>query len=281
MNQTDITYETPAQPRQLRLDTETRCNATCLSCHRFLSNRKGEMSFELIGEILDDVSRWPEPLTEIIPVNYGEFFMRPDWLAILKVIAHKLPKTQIVIPTNGLLLDDAKIDALCTIPTVKLINFSINAFFEETYEAFMGCKADFERLEQSMKLIKVMRPDITLWASMVSDPEFSTDLERDKFIQRWNPFAHPQILPAASAGRGKQIWNAVELPCRSIFSDMVIGFDRKISSCCFDAGFTLDLGYYDGDLLRNWWSKEMVSFREVHNEHRREEIALCKNCTFA
>ena len=63
--------------------------------------------------------------------------------------------------------------------------------------------------------------------------------------------------------------------------DIVVGFDRKISSCCFDASFSIPLGMYEGDLLRNWWSKEMVEFRELHNTHKRTEIDICKNCTFA
>ena len=98
---TDITYQTLPQPRQVRIDSTTFCNASCLSCHRFLTKRKGEMPIELIRQILDDVSKWHQPLREIVPVNYGELFLRDDWYSILYMMAQKLPYTQIVIPTNG------------------------------------------------------------------------------------------------------------------------------------------------------------------------------------
>ncbi len=58
----EIVYITPPQPRQIRLDSTTRCNAQCLSCHRHLTERKGEMDESLVVKILDDVSRGAKPL---------------------------------------------------------------------------------------------------------------------------------------------------------------------------------------------------------------------------
>ena len=244
MNQGEITYQTPKQPRQLRLDSTTFCNASCLSCHRFLSNRQGEMSQGLITQILQDVSKWPEPLTEIIPVNYGEFFMRKDWAWILMQIAYYLPYTQIVLPTNGSFMDDKLVANLAKVPTLKIINFSVNAYFDGTYEQFMKLPAEtIPKIRKAIAQLRILRSDITLWVSMVFDPMYQSDLERDMFKAYWEGWAYPQILPAASAGRpNKKPLNLVELPCRSIFSDLVIGYDKKISSCCFDSNFSLDLG---------------------------------------
>ena len=263
--QVEITYSTPSQPRQLRLDTTTFCNAGCRSCHRFLSTREGKMSQARFFDILDDVARWSEPLTEIVPVNYGEFFTLPDWERILKTISQRLPKTQIIIPTNGSLLDDDKIDKLCKIAVVKLLNFSVNAFFDETYKTFMELPAKtLDRIASLIRRLKVQRSDITAWVSMVHDPSYQTDLERDKFIEFWRDKAdHVWILNAASCGRpDKKIVIPNKLPCRSIFSDIVIGFDGKLSSCCFDASFSaFDLGYYSGDLKRDWNSDKFKQFR--------------------
>ena len=119
MKQTDITYPTPTQPKQLRLDLTTKCNASCLSCHRFLAEgRVGGMNHALLDQILGDVTQWETPLLEIVPVNYGEFFLREDWYEILTKIASRLPRTHIVIPTNGSLLDESKVVQLSRIPTV-------------------------------------------------------------------------------------------------------------------------------------------------------------------
>lgn len=278
----DIVYKTPRIPHQLRLDTTTQCNASCLSCHRHLSNREGEMPFDLIERLVNDVARWNPPLPEIIPVNYGEFFMREDWLEILEILANKIPQTSIVLPTNGALLTEEKVTNLCNIPNLGIINFSINAFFDETYEAFMGLKAsNLINIEDAMRQIAVQRPDIAIWASMVFDPQYSSDLQRDLFYRHWSELSSPQILTASSAGRGTEMKIPRKIPCRSIFSDIVVGYDGKLSSCCWDSRFQLDLNYYSGDLLKDWQNKELIEIRRIHNEHRREEIDLCKFCSSA
>jgi len=283
VKQSDITYAVPPQPRQIRLDTTTNCNAKCLSCHRFLSNRHGEMHVDLINEVLDDVARWESPLVEIVPVNYGEFFLYPHWEYVLNAIKRKLPNTQVVIPTNGWVMTSGIIKVFAEIPNIKVINFSVNAFFEDTYEQFTGLNAkNIESIRNNIKHIHLLRPDITVWASMVFDPMYQTDLERDNFIQYWTGIAIPQVIPAASARRPeKKPCKPVLSPCRSLFSDMVIGYDRKISSCCFDPSFSLDMGYYSGDAKKDWNSDRMQRIREIHNQHKRTEIELCKECTYA
>ncbi len=280
----EITYKTPAQPRQLRLDTVgNKCNASCLSCHRFNSNREGEMPGSMIENILDDIFHWQTPLTEIVPVNYGEFFMRKDWFTILDAIQVTLPQTQIVLPTNGALLRLKDIPLLCSIRTLKIINFSINAYFAETYRWFTGLNPEnVDKIKHLIVAIKKLRPDISIWVSMVNSPMYQTDLERDLFIKEWTGWAYPQILNAASAGRPDMIVSHhVKIPCRSIFSDMVVGFDGKLSSCCWDAGFNLDLSYYTGDLKKDWLNEQFTELRRRHNQHIRDTSGLCSGCTYA
>lgn len=290
MKQTEITYQTPKQPNQVRLDTTTSCPASCLSCHRFVDGdkntlfRKGLMPSELVYEIINDIAKWPQPLQEIVPVNYGEVFAYPDWQETLRFISQKLPKTRIVIPTTGIYFNPETIKKLTGIRTVSIINFSVNAFFEETYKAFCGLpEENLRNIENACKLFRLLRPDIDLRASMVFDPVYQTDLERDLFLNHWKGIVNSTwVLPAASAGRRDKVGSlSPTLPCRSLFSDIVIGFDRKISSCCFDAGFQINCGTYTGNILDNWQGKELTKLRDLHNTHQRSQVKLCSKCTFA
>uniref|UniRef100_A0A6M3IWH6 Putative iron-sulfur cluster-binding domain contining protein n=1 Tax=viral metagenome TaxID=1070528 RepID=A0A6M3IWH6_9ZZZZ len=242
------------------------------------------MPNDMILKVLNDVARWPEPLNEIIPVNYGEFFMRKDWLWVLQMIENKLPHTRIVIPTNGTKMDDKIVTDLCTIQTIDIINFSVNAFYDETYKAFMKLSPDrLHKIPETIGLIKVLRPDIQIRCSMVADTAWCTDYEKDIFQYFWKQQGvEPWVLPAASACRGTKLLHPVLIPCRSIFSDVVIGYDGKLASCCFDPGFSCyDLGEYSGDLKADWNNEKFTKFRELHNTHRRTEIPTCKGCSFA
>jgi len=242
------------------------------------------MSLDLIDQILDDVSQWEQPLEEICPVNYGEFFMREEWFLILNKIAHKLPYTMITLASNGMLLDEKAVTLLCKIPTFKVINFSINAYYDETYTMFTGLPVEnLERIKKAITLLKIMRPDIRRKVSMVFSPEYQTDLERDLFQNFWYQWAEPWVIPPASAGRkgGLKPHQPVLIPCRSIFSDFVVGYDGKLSSCCFDSQFSLPLGNYTGDIRADWNNEELAELRRAHNEGERNQYDICKVCTFA
>jgi len=241
------------------------------------------MATEFMVKILDDVKRWDEPLGEIVPMNYGEIFMRKDWVWVLQTISDKLPLTPIVIPTNGYALIEKNVDLLCSVETFKVINFSVNAYFDETYEKFTGLPAkNMQRIEEACKRIKVLRSDVVIRLSMVSDPMYQTDIEKDAFKKFWGQFGEVWIIPAASSNRpDKKPIIHTSIPCRSIFSDIVVGYDGKLTSCCFDPSMIIDCGEYSGDLRRDWRNPKLEELRMVHNEHNRQTIKWCKGCSFA
>jgi len=240
------------------------------------------MTLQTVTNILGGISKWPLPLTELVPVNYGEFFLHPDWHSILEVAEHLLPRTQIVIPTNGSKLTEDNVQLLSSIGTVKVVNFSINAFLASTYEQFCMLPAsNLKRIEKAIILLRSLRSDIIIWASMVYDPMYQSEKEKELFIHHWLQYGvTPQIIPASNCARHRQIIKTT-LPCRSIFSDLVIGYDYKLSSCCFDAGFVLDIGEYKGDVLKAWTNGKLNNLRRTHNAGDRQQYPLCAACSFA
>lgn len=281
----DIKYTASPFPRQIRLDSVNYCQARCRFCHILQVDRpKAKMSLAKIEEIINEIAQWPQHPQEVVPVNYGEMLIHEQWFDILKLVEIKLPRTRIVLPTNGALLDWEKLRKLLTIKTLRLVNLSINAAFDESYEAIMSLPAsNIQRLRNIAARIRQDRPDITVWASMVHSSLWLTDLERDRFIEFWRDVAIPQVNSATFCGNGEKPWRMVKEPCRSLFSDMVIGADGKIGSCCYDVGFTHDLGQHpqDGTLLEIWNGPKFRVLREVHNAGKRGNIPICAGCTFA
>lgn len=280
-----ITYSTPVVPRQVRLDTVNYCQARCIFCHLLQSNRpKNRMDMGMVEQILNEIATWPQPPNELVSVNYGECFLHPYWFDILKLIEYKLPYTRIVVPTNGALLDYENLRKLLSIRTISHINFSINAAFEESYTEIMGLPAsNMMKVRNLAARIRQDRPQIQVWASAVVNSLWMSDLERDKFIEQWRDVAVPQINSAAFCNGREKPWRALKEPCRTIFSDMVVGGDGKIGSCCYDPNLVIDLGCYpqDGTLLELWQGEKFRRLRQVHNEGKRGDYAPCGGCTFA
>lgn len=279
-----MNYTVPAQPKQVRLEITNKCNAHCITCHRSTMTRDlGNMSWELLDKCLNDIRQFPEPLFEVVPSNYGETFMAEQWKEKLQLIAKRLPNTRMVIPTNGTLLTDGYVGELCHIPTLKLVNLSINAFLPETYEFFHKLPAkNLETIKRAAIRIRELRPDITLWMSMVLDSQIQSPKEVDLFIEKWSVIGIPQINPAQYNNRPDRTPIVpVKLPCRSLFSDLVINYDGRATSCCFDSDCQLIIGDSTKSLLDIWHSKEFSELRNRHLQGKREMIPLCRSCTYA
>lgn len=280
-----ISYITPLVPHQIRLELTSKCNAKCLTCHRSKMTRPlGDMSWELLMKCLEDVKDFPQVLSEVVLSNYGETFMYPQWYQAMELTVKILPHTPIVLPTNGTFLTEETVNKLCLIPTLKLVNVSVNAFLPETYRKFHSIDPKaIEVIKSGITRVRQLRPDITIWVSMAYDYLCQSPREVELFREFWSQYGIVQVNTVSYAGvKGKEPLIPVSLPCRSIFSDMVIAYNGDVSSCCFDVNIEVNLGNAnETNLLDIWNSSKFAEFRRKHNEGKRAKFAICSKCSFA
>lgn len=281
-----MNYSTPLQPKQVRLELSSFCNAHCVACHGHgqypMTRPKGHMPFSLVEKCVQDIKKFPNILSEIVPTGYGELFLHPQWFKILEYIARELPRVRMVIPTNGTLLKDGVMETLSRVSTLKLIDLSVNAFLPETYRVFHKLPPEnLARVEEAAKKIRQLRPDIMLWVSMVRSSQYQSPTEVELFIQHWSRYGKVMINQAEYC-KGPEPITPVILPCKSLFSDMCVSWDGRVTSCCYDADCELVVGdTVKESLLDIWFSKRFSEIRTFHNEGKRAELEICKHCTFS
>lgn len=275
------------QPRQVRLELTNHCPAHCWPCHRNLMTRPlGFMSMSLVEKCLKDIRQFPSPLTEVVPTGWGEAFFHPQWQEILMLISRYLPRTTMVLPTNGTLLVDSMADKLAQVPTLKLVNFSVNVALPATYEAYFKLPASkMEIVEKAIVRLKQLRPDIAIWISMVRESRLQSPREVELFQEKWSKYGAVQISQAEYAGvPGREPITPVTLPCRSLFSDLVVLYDGACLSCCYVADKVEELVIGDAmaeNLLDIWHGKLFTELRQKHLSGKRAEVKLCSSCTFS
>jgi len=284
----DLQYNIPVQPRQVRLELSSACNAKCAVCHRLTMQRTpGHMSFELVKKCIEDIRKFPNVLTEISPSHYGEFLLNPEYKKIMMYISASVPYTRMALATNGSLFNDESVSLLVSLPNLKWVNVSVNAYLPETYKAFTGLEKDnLPRIKDAVMTIKKLRPDITLQVSMVADSSYQSPRERELFIEYWNKLKIQPVIESAQYNNRPNRAPAVPifLPCRSLFSDLVVLQDGQVISCCFAADPDPDLVVGDAlreNLLNIWHSDKFRKIRSLHNAGKRSEIPICSRCTFA
>jgi hypothetical protein len=245
------------------------------------------MSRELLEKCLQDIKAMPQPPAEIVPSNFGEAFLAPDWAGSLQLIAKRLPRTGMVVPTNGTLLTEANVVKLAQVPTLKLVNFSVNAIRKETYEAFHGLpfEKSYETITNAVVRLRQLRPDVTVWVSMVRSSEYQSPGEAELFVQHWGSVVGPQNVQLNQAEYSQRPPIVpVTLACRSLWSDLVVLWDGRCMSCCYAADAQEDMVVGDATvepLLDIWHGKRFSELRRVHSEGRRVELPTCSRCTFA
>ena len=245
------------------------------------------MTWELFEHIIRDIASWPQPLKELVPTNFGELQMNRDWERMLHLVEEKLPRTGIVIVTTGTLMTDEFLEKLALVKTVKLVNFSINAYFAETWSRIMRLPEKLmPRAVQAVHDFRSRRPDVDVHVSMVYDQELMTELERDLFYSYWSQFGPTELNNVSYAGHPTRRSNPpTTLPCRSIFDGLTV-FDTGLvgSNCCFDgdADSQLKVGSVPEErLLDIWHGEKLRKLAGMHNNGMRNSLNLCSGCTFA
>ena len=111
-------------------------------------------------------------------------------------------------------------------------------------------------------------------------------MEKDLFKEYWATFGSVTVSTVSFAGnpnRGPRV--PVTLACRSVVDGLVIFDDGAVSNgCCFNGDNVpeLRLGHFpEQGLLDIWRGDRIREIVELHNSGRRQDLPLCKGCTFA
>lgn len=287
-----VQHVLPEYPRQVRIETASFCPNSCSFCHAFgdfkpLTRKKGKMGREMYEALIDDIAGWEKPLYELVPVNFGELWVVKDWEWMLNLASRKLPKTRLTLVTTGTLLTPERLEKLAQVPTLAYVNFSMNAFFVETWTRILGVPEKYMKVAvNAVHILRDRRPDIEVNVSMVHDPDKITEVEKDIFIRYWSQFGPVTVSTVSFAGNPKHTPDPpVKLSCRSVFDGLVI-FDTGLVSmgCCFngDADSELNIGSFpEQGLMDIWRGEKLKRLGEIHNSGRRVELGLCRTCSFA
>lgn len=288
----DVHYTFPEYPRQVRIESAFSCPMACVVCHAWGSFKTPERpktfaSMEFIESILQDIASWEKPLHEIVPVDFSEWPAYPKWYEMGQMIDRYIPDTMMSLPTTGISFsDEENLKKLASIKTLKWLNFSINAYFEETWERFhRRPRRLMARILELPERFRDLRPDVTINISMVYDPLITSVLEAELFEAHWKAKDFRVGINTASYVKNPKRKPEVPLTiaCRSIFDGLVVFADGKVGTgCCFDSNAELTVGGFPkGKLLDIWKGAELKALGELHNSGKRTELDLCRNCTFS
>jgi len=264
-------------PEIINIETSIICNANCVTCPHKSIKRKINMEFETVKKIIDNASKYP--VKEIHPFNYGEPFIYPQFIELLRYVRKKMPKTKLIVYSNGAAMTEEQMTTVIKERLLDKINFSLDAASPKTYKLIRGLdyKKTVEKINYFIALKRKYGSNLDISVSFVLTS--GNEKELKLFKKYWKGKARLHI--ALDDGRsGRAFINRFsKMPCKSPFIRMFILTDGRVVCCEHDARGDMILGNINNNSLEEIWnSKEYRNLRMMHNSQNKKRVPLCKNC---
>lgn len=238
------------KPTHLAIEVTNACNADCIMCPYSSQTRlKGVMKAGEHALIIDKMKAWDAPVNMITHAGLGDPLLDKrleDKLVYEKSI---FPNAQVIVYTNGGLLDEARARRLLASP-VDVVSFSVNGFRKETYEEVMKIPRDatYANIERFNALRREQPRRVRMAVSLVKTDLCSPEEIRE-FVEYWRGKVDDVILPPwiswgdyfeKDANQDEE-----HVPCFYIWKTMMIDHDGTVKMCCED----YDSKYKMGNIL--------------------------------
>ncbi|MCX5905215.1 MAG: radical SAM/SPASM domain-containing protein [Proteobacteria bacterium] len=242
------------------------CNLKCRHCS--VQNRKdikrGYLEFDLFKKIIDTSPQ----LTCIILTRNGEPFLHPR---IFDMIAYaRQKKIHVSLYTNGILLDDTKINGIFE-SDLNEINFSMEGI-DDYYQYNRG--KDYSILASNITHVLRHRDQRKSALTVGINVAITEDSSHLPAIQQQWQHVVDYIMVEPLMGKGGKQRTA---PCRTLWRNLVIGWDGEAVPCCVDMLNSLVLGNVKQQTLAEIINGENA--RKLRKMHLMKNFPLvCKYC---
>jgi len=276
-------------PPQIVIETTSYCNLTCIHCsHREMIRPRQHMERSLYNKIVEEIGR-EAPQTEIWPTFYGEAFILNDELWDRLNYADQVGCKNLVLNSNGTLLDRYdNIDKVLRSPLKRFI-LSLDGLKPETFEKIRE-KAKYDVVYPAVeKLLKERErrgqtyPTITCQFSVMPD----NASEADDYFHYWTSRgAEVKIRPmlewtASGTVRSATISHNSDfrIACPWGNNTMAIHQDGSVVACAVDYEGLHKVGNAKTHTLLEMWGELKRTLRDIHRQHRWKDLpTICKGC---
>ncbi|MDP8254652.1 MAG: radical SAM protein [Candidatus Alcyoniella australis] len=278
-------------PRYLHVEITNRCNMRCVMCPREQMDRPtGLIDQGLFRRIVDQAAQHANLIEGVALMGLGEPLLHPQFVELTKLAADA-GAPHLYTSTNAALLDQAMARRLLESQALERIIFSLDGTKPETYEAIRR-HGDFAAVTSNIRGFLAAKaacgaslPRTTLQI-LVMD---STSDELEPFLEQWVPLLGPtdDILVKEVDTFGGQVEDrrvvdrtpAKRFACRQLYKDMSISWDGRVTVCCKDVLYRLEVGNVrDSTLEQLWRCAGWQRIRELHEQGRWDELTPCDGC---
>ncbi len=276
-------------PNRITVEVSNDCNIACTFCNRQkMCIDSGYMKDELFYKIIDEAAEHLP--VKLVPFFRGEPLMHPNFVDLIRYAKSK-GIGPIQMASNALLLDDKMQDDLIE-AGIDYISFSLDTTDEEIYSQsriYGDLALSAKNVENMGAKCKARRKQglsaPTLQVSTIELEQYKP-AQKD-FIEKWLKHVDIVRIYEVHDEYGRLVDPEVrkrlgdfdhQLPCRKIFTDMIIYRDGKIALCNYDWDEKRIIGDVSKTSLQEAWnSAEFEKIRQMHLTGKFDD-SICSKC---
>lgn len=276
-------------PPQLVIETTSYCNLKCVHCsHREMMRPQEHMSRAIYNKIVEEIGR-ELPECEIWPTFYGESFILGDELWDRLDYADQVGCKNLVLNSNGTLLDrNDNIDKILDSPLKRFI-LSLDGFSKEVFEKIRA-KARWETVYPAVEELCRRRlergqtyPTITAQFSVMPENAHEVEAYRAFWQERGAEVKVRPMLEWTCTGtvRSDTIDHdtSFRIACPWGNNTMAIHQNGNVVACAVDYEGLFVAGNVAEKTVKECWAILGEKLRRPHREHRWGDMPnICKGC---
>jgi radical SAM protein with 4Fe4S-binding SPASM domain len=276
-------------PPQIVVETTSYCNLKCVHCsHREMIRPNQHMDREVFNKIVEEIGR-EHPKCEVWPTFYGEAFILGDELWDRLDYAAKVGCQNLVLNSNGTLLDrDDNIEKVLASPLRRFI-LSLDGLSKETFE-HIRAKAKWETVYPAVEELCRRRiergqqyPVLIAQFSVMKENVHEVEAYREYWKARGAEVKVRPMLEWTATGtvRSETISHVSDfrIACPWGNNTMAIHQDGSVVACAVDYEGMFKAGNVRDHTLKELWAILGEKLRKPHREHRWGDMPnICKGC---
>lgn len=276
-------------PPQLIIENTSQCNMQCIHCsHREMKREKNNMSRELWNKIVEEVAK-ESPHCEIWPTFYGEALLLKDELWDRLDYAAQVGCKNIVLNSNGMLLEkNDNIEKVLKSPLKRFI-LSLDGFKPETFEKIRK-NGKWNKIYPAVEELCAKRRERNLKYPLLI-AQFSVMKENAAEVQDYVKYwkergAEVKIRPMLEWGSVGSVRTDTiihednfRIACPWGINTAAIHQNGDMVACAVDYEGKYKSGNVLNNSIKEIWDKMGRDFRKVHFEHQWDKLpSLCQKC---
>ena len=236
------------QPREVSVETFTRCNAACTFCPYTTLDRLGDkMPWSLIDKLIEEMSDW-EVAFFFCPFKVNEPLLDKR---IFDICKKATDRTLAVIRlfSNGSTLSLRNIQRIAEIDRMPQLNISLNEYRPDKYKSLMNL--DFEH---TAKNIDVLHNTDVPYQVVLSTVGFPNEDFRRYCFDRWPKFDSVALRDGGWLGFSDVSYEIPDTNCGRWW-ELSIMANGIASLCCMDGEGKYGMGDTNNETLLEIYAK--------------------------